>query len=91
MVNDKWEMFKNYMHNELAISRDDIKNWIKETVEDTARKLVAQEYEKFSIQECIENMIIENDAYFSKKQLKDDIKREIANIIVKKFTIDLKE
>lgn len=28
--NDKWTMFKNYIHNELGITKDDIRAWLKE-------------------------------------------------------------
>jgi hypothetical protein len=27
--NDKWSMFKNYMHNELGITKEDIREWIQ--------------------------------------------------------------
>ena len=29
--NDKWSMFKNYMHNELGITKDDIREWMVNT------------------------------------------------------------
>lgn len=31
-MNSKWLMFKNYMHNELHITKDDIKQWVEEAV-----------------------------------------------------------
>lgn len=34
--NDKWTMFKNYMHNELGITKDDIRAWLKEAVQSQA-------------------------------------------------------
>lgn len=37
---DRWSMFKNYMHNELQISKDDIKLWLIEAVKEEARKLI---------------------------------------------------
>jgi len=46
---DKWKMFKNFLHNELGITCEDIREWIKESVREEARRLVAQEYEKFDI------------------------------------------
>jgi hypothetical protein len=29
---DKWIMFKNYMHNEMGITKEDIRQWIEEAV-----------------------------------------------------------
>ena len=49
MENDKWIMFKNYMHNELGITKDDIRAWIKEAAEDEAKRLVKNECGKFDI------------------------------------------
>lgn len=42
--NDKWSMFKNYLHNELGITKEDIRDWIDEAVRDEARKLVQQSF-----------------------------------------------
>ena len=35
--NDKWVMFRNYMHNELGITKDDIREWIKESIHDEVK------------------------------------------------------
>lgn len=29
---DKWVMFRNYMHNELGITKEDIRKWIDDSV-----------------------------------------------------------
>ena len=44
-------MFKNYMHNELGITKDDIRAWIKEAVHEEAIHLVNQQVGKFSVQD----------------------------------------
>jgi hypothetical protein len=31
---DKYTLFKNFMHNELGISREDIREWVKESVKE---------------------------------------------------------
>lgn len=49
MSNEKWEMFKNYMHNELGITKDDIRAWIKEAAAEQAHRLVDQEFGSFNI------------------------------------------
>ena len=35
-------MFKNYMHNELGITKEDIREWIDDAVRDESRLLVEQ-------------------------------------------------
>ena len=39
--NTKYHMFKNFMHNDLGISREDIRAWVAEAVQDEARRLVS--------------------------------------------------
>ncbi len=36
---DKWVMFRNYMHNELGITKEDIRMWINEAVKEEAKKM----------------------------------------------------
>lgn len=38
--NDKWSLFKNYLHNELGITKDDIREWLEEAVQEEARNEV---------------------------------------------------
>lgn len=36
--NDKWLMFRNYMINELGITKEDIREWIQDAVRIEAKK-----------------------------------------------------
>ncbi|MDR1902937.1 MAG: hypothetical protein LBQ88_11725 [Treponema sp.] len=38
----KYKMFRNFMYNELGITKDDIKEWVKEAVANETAKLVGQ-------------------------------------------------
>lgn len=42
MKNEKYRLFRNYMTNELKITRDDIKAWTKQAVMEVAEKVVGQ-------------------------------------------------
>ncbi|MGE5861243.1 MAG: hypothetical protein ACM34J_11855 [Ignavibacteria bacterium] len=53
MENDKWKMFKNFMLNELEISKEDIRNWIKEAVSEQTELLIKQTFGDFTITELI--------------------------------------
>jgi hypothetical protein len=37
--NDKWLMFRNYMINELGITKEDIREWIQDAVRIEAKKM----------------------------------------------------
>lgn len=38
MSENKYKMFRNYMANELGITKDDIKQWTKDAVQETVEK-----------------------------------------------------
>lgn len=42
--NDKWLMFRNYMINELGITKEDIREWIEDAVRIEAKKLAAETF-----------------------------------------------
>ena len=35
---DKWVMFRNYMHNELGITKEDIRQWITDAVNEQVKQ-----------------------------------------------------
>ena len=42
--NDKWVMFRNYMHNELGITKEDIAEWIQDAIRDEVKNVVSNAY-----------------------------------------------
>lgn len=82
MANDKWEMFKNYMHNELGITKDDIRAWIKEAAAEQAQRLVDQEFGSFNIKGKITEIATRefNSRY-------SNIRSELVQEIAKKLTL----
>ena len=87
---EKWKFFKNYMHNELCITKDDIRDWIKEAVKDIAERMVAQEYEKFNIRDYLEQFIVDNENLFRNKTLNRELKQLIADRLFQQFELKLK-
>ena len=88
---DKWEMFKNYMHNELGVTKDDIRAWIKEAVQIEAEKLINQSFGSFDTKQLVKMTIEE---YFSDRRWdKDIVKREVVRIaaeeLVKKLSVQV--
>ena len=87
--NDKWSMFKNYMHNELGITKEDIREWIDDAVRDEARRLVEQAYKEFDLNARIEKAIYEHH-HWNGPQMKQEIAKAAAEKIVEKYDIILK-
>lgn len=86
--NDKWKMFKNYMHNELGITREDIQQWINDAVHAEAQRLVNQEVVRFSIDEIVRKFLIDN-SWYADKDLCDKVRQACAKQLVEKMTLSL--
>ena len=84
---DKWIMFKNYMHNELGITKEDIRQWIEEAVQKQAETLVNNEFKNFDVNRVVER-VINDDKYFGSKNLKRDIANELSRQIMERLRLD---
>lgn len=74
--NDKWVMFRNFLFNELKITKEDIREWIYEIIEQQIKEVLDNTYRYVSIRDITESQI--------KKVLQDhDIKNLIANKVIK--------
>jgi hypothetical protein len=72
MSDNKYKMFSNYMHNELGITKEDIHIWIKEAVEEIALKMTKNEFDKFSPERVVQNILFERD-YFNKINIQKNV------------------
>lgn len=84
MKNDKWFMFQNYMHNELGITKEDIRVWLEEAIKKEAEKLVANTFKDFSLTRLIKNEIFKNEYAFT-----DSVKNEVVKIIKENLNMKL--
>ena len=57
MSTEKYRMFKQFMHNELGITKEDIREWVKESVREEAQRLVAKTYENYDVRREIRDML----------------------------------
>ena len=74
---NKWGMFRNFLHNELGITKDDIREWIKESVQEEASRMVSQ---GFNTKDIIHGMLFTRNGYWESdlsKEIKDVIKKEV--------------
>lgn len=90
MENNKYKMFKNFLHNEMGISREDIIEWINDAVKDEVQRLVNNEYGKFNVRDYIKQTLIGHTLYGT-ANLKNDIKHELSSLIMNNLEIKLKK
>ncbi len=85
MSNEKYKMFKQFMSNELDITKDDIKEWVKEAAEDTIQRFIDNQYEKFSINDLVYKAMGKYDIFDSNRKLSYELRSEIAEKIGEKI------
>lgn len=61
--NDKWLMFRNYMINELGITKEDIREWIEDAVRIEAKKLAAETFARENLEQMIRRIVYDS-GYF---------------------------
>jgi hypothetical protein len=86
-MENKWLMFKNYMHNELGITKEDICQWIEDAVEEQAKRMVKNEFDSFDVRNIIKK-IITDDSYFGSNSLKREITDELGKQIMSRIKFE---
>ena len=86
---NKWLMFKNYMHNELGITKEDIREWIDDAVREQAEKMVQNEFNNFDIQKIVKRMVTE-DTFYGSESLKKEVRTELGNQLLEKLELTIK-
>jgi hypothetical protein len=86
---DRWTMFKNYMHNELGISKDDIRLWVRESCDEIAERMVKEEFGKFDLEATV-NKLVENKKYWGKTEVVKEVIDEVSRQLVAQVKLTLK-
>ena len=84
MAGEKYRMFKQFMYNELGITKEDIREWIKESVREEARKLIEKTYDAYDVRQEIRSMV--QSPY---NQIRQDITKAAAQQLLKDVHIEL--
>lgn len=91
---DKYEAFRNYMFNELGVTKEEIRQWIREAVNEQVTNLMKQSDMTFlTPKELLNEKIIKyaKDALFIYgTTLKPEIIKEIATELIKDFFVEIK-
>jgi len=88
---DKYKMFKNYMHNELGISRDDINQWVRDTIKETINNFFSKWNMKEYVLKIAERQIKEGFARGRESDYVKSVRMEVANIIAAKIEMSINE
>lgn len=80
-----YKSIKNYIHNELKISKEEIRDLIKKSVKEEARKIVHETFEYYNVKDFINKFIFEENWYghINKETFNKNIIQEVAKIISK--------
>ena len=78
MKNDKYIMFRNFLFNELDITRDDIKEWVKEAVYEVAENYLENQFATYPLNLRIKEIINASDFNNYENSVKAQVARELA-------------
>lgn len=81
--NDKWMMFKNYIHNELGITKDDIRAWLKEAVKSQAELMLQKTFDDFDMDRFVRNHILTQMRYWTT----DEVRRQVASLLADRLVV----
>lgn len=82
--NDKWTMFKNYIHNELGITKDDIRAWLKEAVQSQAELMLKKTFDDFDMDTfCTQTYRKRKMRYWTT----DSVRHQVANLLADRLVI----
>jgi hypothetical protein len=84
MDGNKYKLFRNFMVNELGISKDDIEEWAKQAVAETVEKIVRQKNWDDLIEGKVKDQF--RDTYTTQRAIKD----AIAEVIERRLILDVK-
>lgn len=85
--NTTYELFRQFMFNELQISKEDIRTLIKEVVEQQVEQMLHKTFGNFEPNEAAAKLIAD---YIGKNWWVDDeLKRSVASQIVNKLKLTL--
>jgi hypothetical protein len=91
MANDKWTLFKNYLHNELGVTKDDIRVWLEEAIQEEARKMIHNTFKEYSIKQIVTDIVKEvvMDRNIFTSGFKREVTQEVSKRIAEKLIIQV--
>ena len=87
--NDKWLMFRNYMINELGITKD-IREWIQDAVRIEAKKMAEDTFAREKPEQMIRRIVYDS-GYFNTYSFNRTVIETAAKALVDRFDVVLKK
>lgn len=88
--NDKWLMFRNYMINELGITKKDIREWIQDAVRIEAKKMAEDTFSRENPEQMIRRIVYDS-GYFNTGSFNRTVIETAAKALVERFDVVLKK
>ena len=86
MSDNRYKLFVNFMSNELGVTKDDIRLWVYQAVEQRVDKLIGQ----MNIQETVTNTVKKTLSYNEIERIgKQAISEAVANIFKEDYKIQI--
>ena len=91
--NDKYSMFRNYLYNELDISKEDIKQWVSEAVFEVAERYIENEFANRPLDRRIRDIINGSGPMsgFNANNYGSSTKSLVAQELAKQFEVRIKD
>ena len=88
-MDSRYRMFKNFMINELGITKEDIREWVENSCQKEAKALVEDRYHSFRIGDTL----LREARSTLGKMVSDEVARQIASEVMKnvRITLDKKD
>lgn len=88
-LREKYRMFTQYLHNELNITKEDIREWINGAVKDQVLSVVTSDNFKTLVNNYACKILLSHE--YGSTSMMDDIKREAIKHVSNKLDISLKK
>ena len=75
MASNNYKLFKDFLEEELGITKEDIQMWIKESCQEEAEKIVCENFENYKPEEYIKRLILKHNYLFGNSLNKEIIQK----------------
>ena len=84
-----YAQFKSLVHNDMGITKESIRTWIKEAISEEARKMIEHSHEDFDLNRLIKREILNTDAW-DQTRLSPLIAKQIGIVLADRLSVQVK-